>query len=672
MPRWFRLPAAMARFRRRQRRSYPLFIEALEERLVLSGPAPAASFTRTGIAGTAIASLSSGRGWITYSPAAPFAAFTTNPNDQAYKTVKTDLTRIKTQGFEGIVTYATDPNLITGEVPAIAHGLGLKVIAGLFWSNDTDLYRQRDFILGTVDPNGYAQGYIVGNENLNTGSGETIQTLTNEMANLKQKTNKPVTTAETYPQYTAGPNATALLKLGDWVAPNIQVVYDPFIQGLISQGTFTIDKAAAQGATLFGNILQASAAAGGGVDVIAHEYWWPSDSTIAANRSYANPDNQKLYLLNSVQAHNLSNKLKFVWGDAVNQDWRTSDPGSLGVEPFFGYWKSDGTAKPVVAALQPFYKLPQALRGSPYAVGADAGGGPQVNVYDADSGAPLATFSAYDPNFTGGVRVAVADVNRDGSAEIITVPGPGGGPNVRLFDGNTFTPLPDPLGNFMAFDPGFTGGVSVAAGDVNGDGYSDVIVGADAGGGPNVVVFSGMDGSVLQNFMAFDSAFTGGVRLAAADTNADGFDDVIVSPGPGGGPNVRVFSGANLAPLLSFFAYDAAFTGGVTVAAADLNGDGLAEIVTGAGAGGGPDVAVFSGIDAAFLRGFFAFGAAFTGGARVTASDLLGDGLAEIVVGAGPGGGPSVCEFDGQTLELLDSFFAFPPGFTGGVLVGGP
>jgi hypothetical protein len=90
--------------------------------------------------------------------------------------------------------------------------------------------------------------------------------------------------------------------------------------------------------------------------------------------------------------------------------------------------------------------------------GADAGGGPDVRIFDAQTGALLHEFFAYDPRFLGGVRVAVGDVNGDGVPDIITAPGPGGGRDVLIFDGRTFTLM----GEILAYDPMFTGGVYVA------------------------------------------------------------------------------------------------------------------------------------------------------------------------------------------------------------------
>jgi len=96
--------------------------------------------------------------------------------------------------------------------------------------------------------------------------------------------------------------------------------------------------------------------------------------------------------------------------------------------------------------------------------------GPNVRVFDGVSGQKIADFNAYDAKFSGGVYVAVGDVTGDGKAEIITGAGEGGGPNVKIFDGASGSLLD----NFMAYGLGFSGGVRVAAGDVNGDGLADV------------------------------------------------------------------------------------------------------------------------------------------------------------------------------------------------------
>jgi len=301
-----------------------------------------------------------------------------------------------------------------------------------------------------------------------------------------------------------------------------------------------------------------------------------------------------------------------------------------------------------------------------FATGADAGGAPQVNVYQSD-GTLLEKFDAYDANFTGGVRVAVGDVNGDGVPDIITAAGEGGGPHVKVFDGATGQVLQ----SFFAYNAGFTGGVFVAAADVNGDGKADVITGAGAGGGPHVEVFDGATGQVLQSFFAYNDGFTGGVSVAAGDVNGDGVADIATGAGAGGGPHVKVFDGATGATLMSFFAYDAGFTGGVSVATGDLNNDGLADIITGAGAGGGPHVKVFSGADGSLLQSFFAFDTGFTGGLRVSAGDLNNDGRPDLLIAAGSGLNSQVKALDGETLSPLQSFVAFDPTFLGGVFVGG-
>jgi uncharacterized repeat protein (TIGR01451 family) len=323
-------------------------------------------------------------------------------------------------------------------------------------------------------------------------------------------------------------------------------------------------------------------------------------------------------------------------------------------------------------ALATGMRLARPLTAGAVAVAAGPGSGSEVRVFDS-SGSLVGDFSAFNSSFTGGVRVAVGDVNGDGIPDVAVAAGPGGGPNVRVFDGKTGLLLSGPLNNFMAYDASIAGGIYIAIGDVNGDGFGDIITGAGAGGGPHVKVFSGHDGSVIGSFYAYGANFRGGVRVAAGDVNGDGFADVITGAGPGGGPHVRVLDGHNLNhELASFFAFSPTFTGGVFVAAGDVNGDGRADVITGAGAGGGPHVQVFDGSSLSnVLASFFAYGPGFTGGVSVAAADLNGDGKADILTGAGPGGGPHVKAFDSAVpSHVLADFFAFDPTFLGGVFVG--
>jgi hypothetical protein len=80
-----------------------------------------------------------------------------------------------------------------------------------------------------------------------------------------------------------------------------------------------------------------------------------------------------------------------------------------------------------------------------------------VAVFDGVTAAELASFFPYDAAFTGGVRVAGVTVN--GRGEVVSVPGPGGGPDVQVVDGLTGKQLD----SFFAYDPAFTGGLYVAA-----------------------------------------------------------------------------------------------------------------------------------------------------------------------------------------------------------------
>ena len=110
-----------------------------------------------------------------------------------------------------------------------------------------------------------------------------------------------------------------------------------------------------------------------------------------------------------------------------------------------------------------------------------------------------------------------------------------------------------------------------------------LVVGAGTGSTPEVKVID-FQGNVLAQFFAYSDKFRGGVQVASGDVDGDGGKEIITGAGSGGGPHIRVFSSqGNLES--QFFAYESEFRGGVNVAVGDVDGDGVAEIITAAAGG---------------------------------------------------------------------------------------
>jgi len=240
-------------------------------------------------------------------------------------------------------------------------------------------------------------------------------------------------------------------------------------------------------------------------------------------------------------------------------------------------------------------------------VGTGPGAVAQVTVIDGATGANLFTTFPFEA-FTGGVFVAAGDINGDGLAELVVTPDEGGGPRVVAYQGGTFAPM---LSYFGINDPSFRGGARAAVGDINGDGFADIAVSAGFQGGPRVSIWDGKALASLQfknmmpDFFVFDTSLRNGAYLAIGDVNGDGKGDLIAGAGPGGGPHVKIFSGADLlnpaigpnntVPFASFFAGDPNNRGGVRVAAKVFDNDLFVDVLTGVGDGGGDTATAYLG-----------------------------------------------------------------------------
>ena len=214
----------------------------------------------------------------------------------------------------------------------------------------------------------------------------------------------------------------------------------------------------------------------------------------------------------------------------------------------------------------------------------------------------------------------------------------------------------------------WTGGMRSAVGDVTGDGFADFLFAAGPGGGPRIVVIDGVSLKQISSFFAYASTFRGGIYISAGDLNGDGVEEIVTGAGATGGPHVQSFNAFGVKAFTGFYAYATNFTGGVTVATGDLNGDNIDEIITGAATNGGSNVRSFSANGVRNLN-FFAYSPSFMGGVNVAAGDINGDGIDELITGPGATGGPNVKVFDANANQLA-SFFAYSPSFTGGVTVG--
>ncbi|MBX9628614.1 MAG: M36 family metallopeptidase [Gemmataceae bacterium] len=313
-----------------------------------------------------------------------------------------------------------------------------------------------------------------------------------------------------------------------------------------------------------------------------------------------------------------------------------------------------------------------------YAAGVGADNPPVARLYD---GAGTVRFAGqvFQNAATGGVRVSVADVNADGTPDLVAASGPGLPAEVAVVDGKTQAVLfrTRPFGTFA-------GGAFVAAGDVDGDGRAEIVVTPDQGGGPRVVVYNGDGFRQAASFFGIqDPNFRGGARAALADVNGDGLSDLLVSAGFGGGPRVAGFDAQTLFTsrqklFADFFAFDTALRNGVYLSGGDMDGDGQAEVVLGAGPGGGPQVIALDGLS--LLEGrrveranFFADDINNRGGVRVTVADVDDDGRADIVTGDATGPGLSVFRgsqtlASGRPVEEVE-FFPFSA-LMNGVFVG--
>ncbi len=276
-----------------------------------------------------------------------------------------------------------------------------------------------------------------------------------------------------------------------------------------------------------------------------------------------------------------------------------------------------------------------------------AGSSSQIKVYRLDDGKLTATINPYTAKFKNGVSIAGGDLERKGESDVVVGTGPGAAPQVSLYtaSGKLVT-------RFFAFSKKLRTGVTVATGDVNGDGYTDLIA-TPAANHPGLVRTYTYEPTTkkfsrFQDVSVQSSKYRGGVNIAAADLDRDGYAEIIVAPASKGRKStIELYSyDPSLKKMVkkhSFSAYNKSFNGGIRVTTGDVSGDGIPEIIVGPAPGVGEVRAFAYGRKSVKkIVGFYPASKTYAGGVDITSMDVNTDGNDDIITGTFSNGLPGV------------------------------
>lgn len=272
-------------------------------------------------------------------------------------------------------------------------------------------------------------------------------------------------------------------------------------------------------------------------------------------------------------------------------------------------------------------------------------------------GDQLQKIQTFDPKFPGGASVAVANVLGDSQEEYVVGAGPGGGPHVKIFGHNGKL-----LQSFFVLDKKMSGGLNVAAGDLDGDGLAEIAVAPQGSYAPTVEVYS--KGKRTTVFQAFDATDKDGVHVAILPTSSTEPGRIVVAPTGEHPIEVRVFDRTGVKKVFSWAPYRTTPKVNVSVAAGVSGLYGEPVIVTSAGNGHDPEVKVFGLHSKKVLSSWLVYDPKIQTGIDVA---LAHD---QVITGPLSYGGPEIKLFSLDGIRLTN-YTAFEPSFRGGIRVAG-
>jgi len=152
------------------------------------------------------------------------------------------------------------------------------------------------------------------------------------------------------------------------------------------------------------------------------------------------------------------------------------------------------------------------------------GGGAQVRIFNLNGNLTNPGCFPYGTAFSGGINVALGNVyTKSRTKEIVVAPGHGGGPQVMILN-NVCKTLTT---GWFAYDKNLHSGVSVAVGDVNNDGKDDIITVPGQGGAPYVRIFNRKGKELRPGFYAFNQSNRSGTQVAVSDVDGNGQKELV-------------------------------------------------------------------------------------------------------------------------------------------------